>query len=117
MSDFSAVDINEVEVDGVVSLQPTGRLDTRTGAGLEARVGELLTAGKAQILIDCRALEYVNSGGLRVLMGVAGAVSDAGGHFAVYGASEHVRDVLDLAGLSSLFPVCASRTEALAAVV
>ena len=57
----------ERNVNGaVVTLKIVGRLDTSTAPALEAAVDSCATDIK-ELILDCSALEYVSSAGLRVI--------------------------------------------------
>ena len=58
----------EKNVNGAVTtLKIIGRLDTTTAPALEATIDGCIT-GVQELILDCTALEYVSSAGLRVLL-------------------------------------------------
>jgi anti-sigma B factor antagonist len=58
--------------------------------------------------------EFLSSAGVRVLISAQKALKPRGGKLVIAQPSERVKDVLDLAGLESLFPVYDSTVAALA---
>lgn len=98
------MDVTSCEVaDGlVVSLR--GRLDTNTTPQLASfldGVGEL----PAGLVFDLTELEYLSSAGLRMLLVAHKGAAEHGGGLTVRGASDAVREILELTGFSALFTV------------
>ena len=64
--------------------------------------------------IDCAALDYVSSAGLRAVLLVARAAQRAHVPFALCGLQPAVREVFDLSGFSRIIVVAPDRATALA---
>ena len=64
----------------VLALQ--GRLDGLASPQLEQRLEALVAAGTRKVVLDCSALNYVSSAGLRVFLGGAKKLKSAGGRAA-----------------------------------
>ena len=103
--------------DKTTTLHAAGRLDFEASAGFQKEVEQVVaaatTAGKA-VLIDCSALEYVSSAGLRVFLVAARAAKSASVPFAVYGLTPAVKEVFDVSGFSRIIDVLGDRAAALA---
>lgn len=96
---------------------PEGRLDFGAAAGFQQRVEEALAGAgtaPATVIIDCTALDYVSSAGLRIFLLAARAAQRAGISFALCALKPAVRDVFDLSGFSRIIAVYADRPAALA---
>jgi serine/threonine-protein kinase RsbW len=95
---------------------PEGRLDFGASPGfqrhLEARLTEASPAPQA-LIIDCSALDYVSSAGLRVFLLAARAAQRAGIPFALCALKPPVREVFELSGFSRIISVHADRAGAL----
>lgn len=94
-----------------------GRLDFGSAAGLQRELeAALAAAGKppAALVLDCSALDYVSSAGLRVLLQTARAAQRARVGFALCALAPAVREVFDLSGFSRLIEVHPDRAAALA---
>lgn len=91
-----------------------GQLDTRASPQLEKALDEALGAGRAEILVDCARLDFVTSAGLRVLLMTGKRLSSAGGRLALSSLNPSVREVFDISGFASLFPIHPTREGALA---
>jgi anti-anti-sigma factor len=59
--------ISTSEIDGRAHLTLRGELDLATAPELEQLVNELLDAGQ-EVVVDLRALEFMDSSGIRVLV-------------------------------------------------
>ncbi|GAC1456459.1 MAG: STAS domain-containing protein [Steroidobacteraceae bacterium] len=96
---------------------PEGRLDFSSAGGFEKQL-ELVFAGvgavPTAVIIDCAALEYVSSAGLRVFLLAARTSQRTGIYFALYALQPAVREVFDLSGFSRIITVHADRATALA---
>jgi serine/threonine-protein kinase RsbW len=96
---------------------PEGRLDFAAAAGfqrqLEDRLADTSPAPEA-LIVDCSALDYVSSAGLRVFLLAARAAQRAGIPFALCALKPPVRDVFELSGFSRIISVRADRAAALA---
>jgi anti-sigma B factor antagonist len=98
---------------------PEGRLDFGAAPGFQRRLEELIGGGSPQpvaVIVDCHALEYVSSAGLRVFLLAARAAERAGASFALCALKPAVREVFDLSGFSRIIRVHADRAAALACV-
>jgi len=96
---------------------PQGRLDFGTAPAFEKQLQDALAgsgAAPARLIIDCAALDYVSSAGLRVILLGARASQRAGITFALCALTPAVREVFDLSGFSRIITVHPDRTTALA---
>lgn len=95
----------------VVSLK--GRLDINTHGQLESELNALAGKGQAKVLIDFKELEYISSAGLRVLLSGAKTFKKINGTLALAALAPTVRQVFEISGFTSIFPLYATREEAL----
>jgi anti-sigma B factor antagonist len=98
-------------------LIPEGRLDFSSSAGFEKQLNEVLAGAgtaPAAVIIDCAALDYVSSAGLRAFLLAARSAQRAGISFALCALKPAVREVFDLSGFSRIIAVHADRATALA---
>ncbi len=66
-----------------------------------------------RVLFDMSRTDYISSAGMRVLLGVLRTVTDTGGRVAVCALKSPVMRVFIIAGFDRVFPVYATREEAL----
>ncbi len=98
---------------------PEGRLDFGTAGAFEQQLQQALAGAgtaPAALIIDCAALEYVSSAGLRAILLTARASQKAGIAFALCALTPAVSEVFDLSGFSRIIAVHPDRPTALAAV-
>jgi anti-anti-sigma factor len=107
------MNISEDRKPGVLILGLSDRLDATTSKTFEDKVLAAIEAGDRRFVIDLAQLEYVSSAGLRVFLMAAKRLNAVNGKLAVSGLNDHVRQVFDLAGFSSILSVYASREEAM----
>jgi anti-sigma B factor antagonist len=76
----------------------------------------LIGAGDARVIVDLSHLAFLNSVGIRALLGAAKQAAANGGRLVLCGARPMVREVLDHAGFGRVLPICDTRAEAEAAI-
>ena len=107
------MEIKREDINGTAVLAISGRLNVTTTAVLEEALKKLFDEGSNKILIDCVALEYISSAGLRVLLAAAKTAKKAGGEISISGMSASVRQVFEISGFTTIFPIFDSKDEAL----
>ena len=76
----------------------TGELDIATAPRLEQEVGKLDRGELAQIVLDFRNLAFIDSTGLRMVLGIAESATVSGTRLVLLRGSEAVQRVLALTG-------------------
>ncbi len=110
------MDLQSMNVGGVAVVAVNGRVDSTTAPDLTRGLEGPVAGAAPKLVLDLSNIEYVSSAGLRVFLKTAKTVEDAGGKFALCGANDRVREILDISGFLSILTVCATREEALATV-
>ncbi|MEB3298417.1 MAG: STAS domain-containing protein [Candidatus Sericytochromatia bacterium] len=90
-----------------------GEMDAQTVGPFDQEMEACLAKGDVRIVLDCRALSFIASAGLGVLMGVLGPIQDAGGTIVLAGVRAEVRRTFDLLDFSVLFPFADDVTAAI----
>jgi len=85
--------------DGKVVLG--GRLDAAQAPAAQA----FLDREKGVVTLDCRALEYISSAGLGVLLKTQKRLMASGGKLRLTGVSRHLRDVLQYSGFDQILEI------------
>lgn len=98
----------------LVSLQ--GRLDGNTSASLESAFAKLVEQGNGKFVFNLQGLDYVSSAGLRSLLSAAKMVKVIQGKLALARMNEHVKEVFDMSGFSSIFKLYETEDEAVNAI-
>jgi anti-sigma B factor antagonist len=97
----------------VTTLEVAGRLDANTSGPAQAKIEEIIDAGEKNLTVDLSRVEYISSAGLRVFMMAAKRLKAGGGKIVLHSAPPQIRELFEIAGLSEIFGLCASRAEAL----
>ncbi len=104
---ISSRDLKRVNVVTV-----SGRVDSAASPELEKALQDLLEGRRHQIVMELADVEYMSSAGLRALVSALKTAKKAGGDVVIARPSERVREVIDLAGLTSVFTVYEDTLEA-----
>ena len=96
-------------INGLRLISLMGRLkEKEQSEELIAAFEEMLSKGENSILLELSSLEYVNSSGLNLLIGMLTRVINAGGELAICGVSDKVRQLLVMTRLDSIFKIYGS---------
>lgn len=92
--------LNRVDV-----LALRGRMMPVEAAALQAQIDQLIKQGRTSLVLDLAELEYISSGGIRVLMDARKRAQAAKprGDLRLAGAGERIKAVLALTGLTTYF--------------
>ena len=94
----------EKSINGAaVTLKIIGRLDTATAPELEAAVDGCAAEIK-MLVLDCGALEYVSSAGLRVILKAQKRMNAQGG-MKLIGVNETIMEVFDITGFADILTI------------
>lgn len=100
------MDITTRTQNGVTLVVFAGSLDSNTAPQAQKTLDEMLAAGARKVVVDCTALDYISSAGLRVLLGAAKRLGGgAGSALRLFGLNETVREVFDISGFSTILAV------------
>jgi anti-anti-sigma factor len=91
-----------------------GRLDAETSPGAEKRLMNLMDQGERRLVFDFSELTYISSSGLRLLIEVARNLQKTGGKLALAALSDHVLEIIKIAGFTSIFSIYPTCDEAVA---
>ena len=88
----------------ILSVRPKGRLDTVSSPVLDRELQEY-AEDINEIVFDFTDVDYISSGGLRVLLGWEQNLEQRGGEVRVMHASSAVLKIFDLVGFSEVVNV------------
>lgn len=91
---------------GTLMLHPVGEIDLRTAPALADAAQR---AGKpwGELVVDLSGVSFMDSAGLHALIGLSKCCRERGGRLTLTGVREQPARLLDLTGLSAVFPVTA----------
>jgi anti-anti-sigma factor len=111
-TDFNVEERNE---GSAWVLAASGELDLRTSPQLEQRLDRVWAAGAELVILDLRQIEFMDSTGLRVLLGAHQRAQETGRRFALVRGADQVERVLTLTGVRDLLTIVDEPEELLAA--
>jgi anti-anti-sigma factor len=106
------MEISLTEAEGYQLLSVSGRLDASSAPLLQARFEAALAPGKCSFVLDLHGVDYVSSGGLRVLLIMTKKVRSAGGGIVLAQLHPFVEDLMRMSGFQSLIAQAPSNEEA-----
>jgi anti-sigma B factor antagonist len=90
----------------------SGRVDGSNAGELESAFSNLTDTGRYQIVAELSGLEYMSSAGLRALVAAMRECKKHRGDVRIANPSRRVTEVLELAGLDSIFEIYDSKAAA-----
>jgi len=93
---------NEADQGTYVVLAPEGKFNLVAAPPIKARIDDLVAAGKARIVVDLQAVDFIDSSGLGALIGGLKTARQQGGDVRIAAAGEQVRAVLKLTNLDRI---------------
>lgn len=93
-------------------ISPVGKLDIIGQKQLETKLLGMIEQGSNKIVIDCSSLTYVSSSGLRVLLIALKKANSTGGTVRLSAVHDNVREIMVIAGFSSIFNIFETPEEA-----
>ncbi|MCR5718852.1 MAG: STAS domain-containing protein [Oscillospiraceae bacterium] len=86
-----------------ITLAIEGRLDTTTAPELETVVRNEIN-GITDLTFDLKALEYISSAGLRVLL-AAQKIMNKQGSMVITGCNDEILEIFDITGFSDILTI------------
>lgn len=82
-----------------------GRLDTAAAVEITPDIQRLVEQANEHIVLDCSALEYISSSGLRLFLTLRKESAAKGGKLQVRSINADIRQVFMMTGFISLFEI------------
>lgn len=106
------MEIKMSELKRVTLFEITGRIDSTNANELGEALNTAIDTGHTQIVVDLSGVEYMSSAGLREMVTALKKVKRGTGDLRLASPSERVLEVLELAGLDSIFEIFPNQVEA-----
>lgn len=97
------MEIKKIQEGTALTIELEGRLDTTTAPGLEAELRSSI-GGVTELAFDFKALEYISSAGLRVILS-AQKVMNKQGSMVIRNVNENVMDVFEVTGFVDILTI------------
>lgn len=102
--------------NGTMIISVTGRMDAVTARDFEQESNAWTGGEENRLVVDLSGVEYISSAGLRSFLMLGKRVKAAGGRLMLSGLQGMVREVFDMSGFATLFPIFETREQAIEAV-
>jgi anti-sigma B factor antagonist len=106
------IEINTSEQQHVVLVEVSGRVDSMNANQLGEALMAEIDNGHIQLVLDLAGVDYMSSAGLREIVSSLKRVKRASGDLRIAQPSERVREVLEMAGLDTIFHIYETQVEA-----
>jgi anti-sigma B factor antagonist len=93
-----------------------GEVDLYTAPEFKERLVQVIEDGKKQLVVDLSKATFIDSTTLGVLVGGVKRLRPTGGSLALVCTDQNITKIFEITGLDRVFPIHASREEALASV-
>ena len=97
------MNINKTLDGSKLTVAIEGSLDTMTAPDLEASLKDSLD-GLTELVLDCKALDYISSAGLRVLLATQKRMN-VQGSMKLTGVNETVNEIFEITGFSDILTI------------
>ena len=96
----------DVKKEGqAVIIALTGRMDAVSAPQFDKTVDDFIEEGETRILIDFKTLEYISSAGLQSILALAKRLELINGAVLLSDLNGAVKEVFEISGFSSIFPI------------
>ena len=82
-----------------------GRLDAATAPAADDAIKKIMEEDHRRVLFNLNYLEYLSSGGLRVILGVAKELKRKEGKLVLCSLNPFVKEIFVVSGFESLIPI------------
>lgn len=93
--------------DGIAIVDLRGEIGAEAQAALDAAYEEAVAGGARRVLLNFEAVDYINSTGIALIVGVLARGRSAGRTIVAYGLDDHYREIFTITRLTdfmALFP-------------
>jgi len=101
--------------DDLLVVLISGRVDSTASKELEKQLMPLIDVNQTDLVLDCSAIPYISSAGLRLFLMVAKKVKAHNGRIHLCGLQETMRDIFEISGFTQFFEMHPSVELALSA--
>ena len=99
------MEIDHKVENGIINIAIKGRLDAATSPAAEETIKQAIEGDANRLLFDFSDLEYLSSGGLRVILGAAKEIRRREGKIALCSLNSYVNEIFEVSGFSAMIPI------------
>ena len=93
-----------------------GEIDLFTAPDLKSALSEAIESGHTRIVVDLTDTTFLDSTALGVLIGAIKRLRSRGGRLTIVNVDDNIAKTFEITGLDQIFPISATRDEAVAAL-
>ena len=101
------------EREGWAVVRATGDLDLTTAPRLREQVVQLVTGGQPSVVLDLDGVDFVDSTGLGVIVGLLKRTRSQGGDLRLVSTRRSLHKILELTSLDRALPLASTIAEAI----
>jgi anti-sigma B factor antagonist len=113
LEENKSMEVTQTQKEDICVLGLKGRLDSNTSDDFEKRLLGLIQGGETRLVLDFKDLDYISSAGLRVLLKAAKELKRNNGRLVFCSLKDYIREIFELSGFVSFFPIHATLEESL----
>ncbi|MGH7166135.1 MAG: STAS domain-containing protein [Nitrospiraceae bacterium] len=87
-------------------------MDAQWADPLSRELADALCGGARRLRLDLEGVDFMSSAGLRVLLVAAKRLKPLNGKIVLYSLKPQIREVFEIAGFTTIFPIYAQQEEA-----
>ncbi|HEY7562913.1 MAG TPA: STAS domain-containing protein [Gaiellaceae bacterium] len=106
----------EKVADDVYVIALTGEIDLYTAPEFKQQLLDVVGQGAKNVVVDLTETTFIDSTTLGVLVGGVKRLRPAGGQLSIVSSDRNITKIFEITGLSRVFPLHATRAEALESV-
>ena len=99
------LETNVRQRDGIVVIDLRGEIDSFGEVALNAAYAEAKTLNASSILLNFKDVNYINSTGIALIVGLIAQARKAGHKLMVSGLSDHYREIFEVTRLSDFMTI------------
>ena len=99
------MDINYVKEGEITIVSVNGRLDANTAPVADKTIKKILKRDCLRMLFDFSTMDYLSSGGLKVILGTAKELKRKEGQIVLCSLSNFVKEIFEISGINSSIPI------------
>lgn len=99
------MEITIAETEGIRFADVFGRIDSKTAPEAEKILRTFAEEQEGNVLVNCAGLDYISSGGLRILLVIEKELKGSGRHVILCGLKTDVEKIFRLTGFTSIFTI------------
>jgi anti-sigma B factor antagonist len=102
---MAQLDLHTEEADGGVTVRLAGELDLSQGERFREELARAEEREPQALIVDLRGVTFMDSTGLRLLLGAMRSCEEAGRRFTIVRGQQQVQDLFRVAGLEDVFEI------------